>query len=169
MGPCWTASSRAIGWRPHGDLNPAGTARCNSWSQSDGVARRIALGARKRPRTATIPQFARPWALPAHTALLRLAARRGFAPRDAGHGQLYFGEGARLCRVEAHASDRTPFLAVDDVISFLPPLDPILLVVASGERTVSDIANSERLIGAAHMMGIVLNKAEQSGEGSYSY
>lgn len=61
--------------------------------------------------TVTILPSAPPWDLPAHAALLRLAARRGLAPRDGGHGQLYFGEGARLCRVEAHASDRTPFLA----------------------------------------------------------
>ena len=65
--------------------------------------------------------------------------------------------------------DLPPVLAVDDVISFLPHLDAILLVVASGESTVSDIANSERLIGSAQMMGIVLNKAEQTGDGSYSY
>lgn len=54
-----------------------------------------------------------PWQLPAHRALLALAAARGLAPRHVGHGMLHFGEGARLCRVEPRASDRTPFLAAE--------------------------------------------------------
>lgn len=65
--------------------------------------------------------------------------------------------------------DLPPVLAVDDVISFLPHLDSILLVVASGQTTVSDIANSERLLGATDIMGIVLNKSEEGAEAGYSY
>lgn len=52
-----------------------------------------------------------PWDRPAHRALLDLAAARGLAPRHPGLGQLYLGEGARLCRIDPDASDRTSFLA----------------------------------------------------------
>lgn len=65
--------------------------------------------------------------------------------------------------------DLPPVLAVDDVISFLPQLDSVLLVVASGQTTVSDIANSERLLGTKEVMGILLNKSEEGAEGGYSY
>ncbi len=65
--------------------------------------------------------------------------------------------------------DLPPVLAVDDVISFLPQLDSVLLVVASGQTTISDIANSERLLGATEIMGIVLNKSEEGAEAGYPY
>jgi protein-tyrosine kinase len=65
--------------------------------------------------------------------------------------------------------DLPPVLAVDDVISFLPQLDSILLVVASGQTTVNDISNSERLLGATEIMGIVLNKSEEGAEAGYPY
>jgi protein-tyrosine kinase len=63
--------------------------------------------------------------------------------------------------------DLPPVLAVDDVISFLPQLDSVLLVVASGQTTVSDITKSERLLGATEVMGIVLNNTEEEGETGY--
>ncbi|MBZ0262576.1 MAG: CpsD/CapB family tyrosine-protein kinase [Hyphomicrobiales bacterium] len=65
--------------------------------------------------------------------------------------------------------DLPPVLAVDDVISFLPQLDSVLLVVASGQTTVSDIMNSERLMGATEMIGILLNKSEEGAEAGYTY
>lgn len=65
--------------------------------------------------------------------------------------------------------DLPPVLAVDDVISFLPQLDSVLLVVASGQTTISDIVNSERLLGATEIMGIVLNKSEEGAEAGYPY
>ena len=65
--------------------------------------------------------------------------------------------------------DLPPVLAVDDVISLLPHLDSVLLVVASGQTTVSDITQSERLMGAAEIMGIVLNKSEEAIEAGYTY
>jgi len=65
--------------------------------------------------------------------------------------------------------DLPPVLAADDVISFLPQLDSVLLVIASGQTTVSDIANSERLLGAAEVMGIVLNKSTEGVKIGYRY
>ncbi len=65
--------------------------------------------------------------------------------------------------------DLPPVLAVDDVISFLPHLNSVLLIVASGQTTVSDITSSERLLGATEIMGIVLNKAEEDVDSGYTY
>ena len=65
--------------------------------------------------------------------------------------------------------DLPPVLAVDDVISFLPQLDCILLIVASGQSTVSDISNSERLLGGTEIMGILLNKSQEGVEAGYQY
>jgi protein-tyrosine kinase len=65
--------------------------------------------------------------------------------------------------------DLPPVLAVDDVISFLPQLDSVLLVVASGQTTISDIVNSERLLGATEILGMVLNKSEEGAEAGYPY
>ncbi|BBK38626.1 hypothetical protein STAQ_37040 [Allostella sp. ATCC 35155] len=52
-----------------------------------------------------------PWQLPTLRAVLALAARRGLTPRHVGGGLVHLGEGARLCRLDGIASDRTPFLA----------------------------------------------------------
>jgi protein-tyrosine kinase len=65
--------------------------------------------------------------------------------------------------------DLPPVLTVDDVISFLPNLDSILLIVASGQTTVSDITNSERLLGSADLMGTILNKSNETIEDGYRY
>lgn len=65
--------------------------------------------------------------------------------------------------------DLPPVLVADDVISFLPQLDCILLVVASGQTTVADITNAERLLGDTEVLGIILNKSEEGGEANYYY
>lgn len=65
--------------------------------------------------------------------------------------------------------DLPPVLVADDVISFLPQLDCVLLVVAAGQTTVSDITSAERLLGDTDVLGIVLNKSEEGGEASYYY
>jgi Mrp family chromosome partitioning ATPase len=65
--------------------------------------------------------------------------------------------------------DLPPVMVVDDVMSFLPHLDCVLLVVASGQTTVSDIVTAERLLGSAHILGTVLNKAEAESQANYYY
>lgn len=65
--------------------------------------------------------------------------------------------------------DLPPVLVADDVISFLPQLDCILLVVAAGQTTVAEITSAERLLGDTDVLGIVLNKSEEGGEASYYY
>lgn len=65
--------------------------------------------------------------------------------------------------------DLPPVLVADDVISFLPHLDCMLLVVAAGQTTASEITSAERLLVDTDVLGIVLNKSEEGGEGSYYY
>jgi protein-tyrosine kinase len=63
--------------------------------------------------------------------------------------------------------DLPPMLVVDDVISFLPQLDCILLVVAAGQTTAAEITACERLLGETDVIGIILNKSEEGVEPSY--
>lgn len=65
--------------------------------------------------------------------------------------------------------DLPPVLVADDVISFLPQLDCILMVVASGQTTAAEITGAERLLGETEVLGIILNKSEDGGEASYYY
>ena len=73
--------------------------------------------------------------------------------------------------------DLPPVLVADDVISFLPHLDCILLVIAAGQTTAADLATCERLFGSVEgkingkteVLGIVLNKSEEVGESGNYY
>jgi protein-tyrosine kinase len=65
--------------------------------------------------------------------------------------------------------DLPPVLVVDDVMSFLPQLDSLLLVVAAGHTKVSEIKTCERLLGADRLMGIVLNKSDEKPDKNYYY
>jgi Mrp family chromosome partitioning ATPase len=56
--------------------------------------------------------------------------------------------------------DLPPVLLVDDVLSFMPNLDCILLVAASGQTTMNDLVNTERIVGHEKIIGVVLNKSE---------
>ena len=65
--------------------------------------------------------------------------------------------------------DLPPVLVADDVISFLPQLDCLLLVAAAGQSTAAEITGAERLLGDTEVLGIILNKSEEGGEASYYY
>jgi protein-tyrosine kinase len=65
--------------------------------------------------------------------------------------------------------DLPPVLVADDVISFLPLLDCLLLVAAAGQSTAAEIAGAERLLDDTEVLGIILNKSEEGGEASYYY
>jgi protein-tyrosine kinase len=58
--------------------------------------------------------------------------------------------------------DLPPVLVVDDVLSFLPNIECLLLVAASGKTTMSDLANTDRLVGSEKIIGVVLNKSEDN-------
>jgi protein-tyrosine kinase len=54
--------------------------------------------------------------------------------------------------------DLPPMLSSDDFLAFLPQVDCALLVASSGESTVNDIAECERLMDPEKFLGCVLNK-----------
>jgi protein-tyrosine kinase len=58
--------------------------------------------------------------------------------------------------------DLPPVLVVDDVLSFLPNVDTMLVVAASGQTTMTDLVNTERIIGSEKIMGVILNKSEET-------
>lgn len=58
--------------------------------------------------------------------------------------------------------DMPPLLATDDVLAFLPHLDAVMLVIEDGRTTKDQLAQTYRLLGDKHVMGTVLNKAEEA-------
>jgi protein-tyrosine kinase len=58
--------------------------------------------------------------------------------------------------------DLPPVLVVDDVLSVAPNVDTLLVVAASGQTTMTDLINTERVIGSERIMGVVLNKSEDT-------
>lgn len=66
--------------------------------------------------------------------------------------------------------DLPPMLTSDDVLAFLPNVDGLLLVVGGGETKAGEIEECERLMAEnTNFLGVILNKAEDSGLQPYSY
>jgi protein-tyrosine kinase len=66
--------------------------------------------------------------------------------------------------------DLPPMLTSDDVLAFLPNVDGVLLVAAAGETRAAEIEECERLMAEhTNFLGVVLNKAEDSGMPPYRY
>jgi Mrp family chromosome partitioning ATPase len=66
--------------------------------------------------------------------------------------------------------DMPPMLTSDDVLAFLPNVDGVLLVVGGGETKAGEIEECERLMAEhTNFLGVVLNKAEDSGMPPYRY
>lgn len=58
--------------------------------------------------------------------------------------------------------DMSPLLGCDDSIAFLPKVDCVLLVAASGQTRVPELKEALRLLGNTNVIGTVLNKAPSS-------
>jgi len=58
--------------------------------------------------------------------------------------------------------DMSPLLGCDDTIAFLPKVDCVLLVAASGQTRVGELKEAQRILTGANILGSVLNKAPQS-------
>lgn len=58
--------------------------------------------------------------------------------------------------------DLPPLMASDDAIAFLPQVDCVLLVVASGETTPAEVKESRRQLQSANLLGVVLNKSSET-------
>ncbi len=66
--------------------------------------------------------------------------------------------------------DMPPMLTSDDVLAFLPNVDGVLLIAGGGQTKAGEIEECERLMTEhTNFLGIVLNKAEDSGVTSYHY
>jgi hypothetical protein len=63
--------------------------------------------------------------------------------------------------------DLPPILTTDDVLAFLPQVDCVLMVVANGMSTKSEIEESTRLLSTSNLIGTVLNKSEVALKGYY--
>jgi len=55
--------------------------------------------------------------------------------------------------------DMSPILGCDDTIAFLPKVDCVLLVAASGQTRVSELKEAKRNLRNANIIGTVLNKS----------
>lgn len=58
--------------------------------------------------------------------------------------------------------DMSPILGCDDSIAFLPKVDCVLLVAASGQTRVPELKETKRLLQNTNIVGTVLNKAPAS-------
>lgn len=66
--------------------------------------------------------------------------------------------------------DLPPLMVSDDTIGVLNYVDGALLVAAAGETSTREIAESERLIVEhTNLLGVILNKSEQSDTKKYYY
>lgn len=57
--------------------------------------------------------------------------------------------------------DLPPLLTTDDALAFLPQVDCVLLVVASGQSTKSEVRQAMNLLQDTEVLGSVLNKGEE--------
>lgn len=64
--------------------------------------------------------------------------------------------------------DISPLLGCDDAIAFLPKVDCVLLIAASGHTRVNDLKEARRLLVKTPVLGTVLNKAPSVGQ-TYNY
>jgi len=58
--------------------------------------------------------------------------------------------------------DMSPLLGCDDSLAFLPKVDCVLLVAASGQTRVSELKEAQRILGKSNIVGTVLNKSPSS-------
>ncbi len=63
--------------------------------------------------------------------------------------------------------DVPPLLVSDDTIAFLPQVDCVLLIVAAGLTTKSEIENCMSMIDKETLVGVVLNKVEGQRKAYY--
>ena len=55
--------------------------------------------------------------------------------------------------------DMSPLLGCDDTLAFLPKIDCVLLVAASGQTRVNELKEARRILEKTNIIGTVLNKA----------
>jgi capsular exopolysaccharide synthesis family protein len=63
--------------------------------------------------------------------------------------------------------DLPPLLSVDDAIAVLPQIDCVLMVVGNGMVTKHEMEESLRHLHTTHLLGVILNKAEEQRQSYY--
>ncbi|MCF8466234.1 MAG: CpsD/CapB family tyrosine-protein kinase [Sneathiella sp.] len=63
--------------------------------------------------------------------------------------------------------DLPPLQATDDAIGFIPQVDCVLLVVASGETKPAEVKECRRQLQSTNLLGVVLNKSEEVSKTYY--
>jgi Mrp family chromosome partitioning ATPase len=58
--------------------------------------------------------------------------------------------------------DLSPLLGCDDALAFLPKVDCVLLIAASGQTRVSELKEAKRILSKTNVIGTVLNKSPRS-------
>ncbi len=58
--------------------------------------------------------------------------------------------------------DMSPLLGCDDTIAFLPKVDCVLLVAASGQTRVPELKEAKRILSKSNIIGTVLNKSPRA-------
>lgn len=75
-----------------------------------------------------------------------------------------------LYRPHVALFDMPPMLTSDDVLTFLPNIDGVLLVAGGGQSKADEIGECERLMaGNTNFLGVILNRAEDRNQSSYHY
>ena len=66
--------------------------------------------------------------------------------------------------------DLPPVLVTDDVLGFLPQLDAVLLVAGGGQTEATEVVECEQMLAdQTHLLGVLLNKAEDANKSQYGY
>lgn len=86
-------------------------------------------------------------------------SRRGAEHLSSPRADELIERGINEFKARAIIFDMSPLLGCDDTIAFLPKLDCVLLVAASGSTRVSDLKEARRLLSKTNVIGSVLNKA----------
>lgn len=63
--------------------------------------------------------------------------------------------------------DLPPLQATDDAMAFLPQMDCVLMIVASGETKPAEVKECRRQLQATNLLGVVLNKVQEASTGYY--
>lgn len=63
--------------------------------------------------------------------------------------------------------DLPPLKSTDDAIAFLPQVDCVLMVVASGETKPSEVKDCRRQLQSSNLLGVVLNKSTEVAKTYY--
>ena len=63
--------------------------------------------------------------------------------------------------------DMPPLLLADDVLTFAPQVDGVLLVVSEGMTQRASVEKAKELLADMNLLGVVLNRSSERDNSSY--